>query len=161
VHACDHIRHSAFEMRRMVALCTYNSLARLTPSGSVLDIDRSYGQLLPKQRMCVDSGSQCSCRYMNWQKTVLMPMQEMFGQIGSGRYWESEPAPIDAGMSSRHSSPTCQGRSGGGSPDIASRHSVQSRNCKASTDSWVSRHSRGSQLSMDRTHSMHSILAPF
>ena len=97
---------------------------------------------------------------MEWQKTVLMPVQEMFGQIGIGRYWESEPAPIDAGMTSSYSSPTPQGGSVGGSPDTSSRHIAQSRNCKTSTGSWVSRHSRGSQLSMERTHSMHSILAP-
>ena len=82
---------------------------------------------------------------------MLMPMQEMFGQIGIGRYWESEPMPIEAGMMSQHSSPVRQANHSCASMDTASWHSAQSSCCKASTDSWVSRQSR---LSLNRAHSI-------
>lgn len=91
-----------------------------------------------------------SHRYMDWQRSVLLPMQEMFGQIGIGRYWESEPAPIEAGMLSQHNSPQREGGARRVSPDHASCHSMQDRSCKASTTSWVT----SSQLSMDRAHSI-------
>ena len=78
---------------------------------------------------------------------MLLPMQEMFGQVGIGRYWESEPAPIEAGMASQHSSPS---ESRGSSPVGA----TVARSCKASTGSWVSRHSRSSHLDLDRARSI-------
>ncbi len=113
----------------------------------------------------------CPCRYMEWQKTCLLPMQEMFGQIGIGRYWESEPAPIEAGMLGQHTSPLRQlsrrgsisqdnspvrvGGSRGASFDSGSWHSMQGRSCKDSTASWVSRHGASSnQLSIDRACSI-------
>lgn len=93
-------------------------------------------------------------RFMEWQRSVLMPMQEMFGQIGIGRYWESEPVPIEAGMTSQHSSPVRQAHPSRASMDTASWHNGQSRSCKASTHSWVSRHSQGSRLSLNRARSI-------
>ena len=89
-------------------------------------------------------------RYLDWQRSVLLPMQEMFGQIGIGRYWESEPAPIEAGMVSQHNSPQREGMTRRVSPDQASWHSSQDRSCKASITSWVTH----SQLSMNRAHSI-------
>ena len=82
---------------------------------------------------------------------MLLPMQEMFGQVGIGRYWESEPAPIEAGMASQHSSPS---ESRGSSPMSAMAGATVARSCKASTGSWVSRHSRGSHLDLDRARSI-------
>ena len=87
---------------------------------------------------------------MDWQRSVLLPMQEMFGQIGIGRYWESEPALIEAGMLSRHTSPQRGGRARRVSPDHASCHSTQDRSCKASTTSWVT----SSQPGMARARSI-------
>ena len=31
------------------------------------------------------------CRQMDWQRTYVLPLQEMFGQVGIGRFWEPNP----------------------------------------------------------------------
>ena len=92
---------------------------------------------------------------MDWQRTVLLPMQEMFGQVGIGRYWESEPAPIEAGMALQHGSPSMsRGSSPMGATAGVTAGATVARSCKASTGSWVSRHSRSSQLHLDRARSI-------
>ena len=91
---------------------------------------------------------------MEWQKKELLPMQEMFGQIGIGRYWESEPAPIEAGMVPQHTSPLRQRGPRSTNSQLASWHAAQGAGCKVSTASWVSRHSVSSQPFMDRAQSI-------
>jgi len=30
-------------------------------------------------------------RHMDWQRETLLPLQEMFGQVGMGRFWDATP----------------------------------------------------------------------
>jgi hypothetical protein len=32
------------------------------------------------------------CRHLDWQRTSVLPLQEMFGQVGIGRFWDPKPA---------------------------------------------------------------------
>lgn len=99
----------------------------------------------------IDSGNLLSYRYMDWQRSLLMPIQEMFGQVGIGRYWECEPAPIEVGMAAQSKPQQRQDGARAGSPDADSGHAVR---CKPDTESWVSRHSRSAQMSLNRAQSI-------
>ena len=35
-------------------------------------------------------------RQMDWQRSAVLPLQEMFGQVGIGRFWEANPRFPDA-----------------------------------------------------------------